>query len=82
MFGNVKKSPYSYRYDDSDVKLSEDMLKYWSNFIKTGNPNGTGLTNWSEWDNTNKVFELGKNEGIFEDKYVELYKIFDEFLGV
>jgi para-nitrobenzyl esterase len=30
----------------SDRKLSEQMQKYWSNFAKTGDPNGAGLAQW------------------------------------
>jgi para-nitrobenzyl esterase len=29
-----------------DEKLSDLMSSYWSNFAKTGNPNGTGLPDW------------------------------------
>jgi para-nitrobenzyl esterase len=29
-----------------DYKVSETMLTYFANFIKTGNPNGTGLPDW------------------------------------
>ncbi len=82
-YGNVKKSKYSYRYNESDRKLSDIMLKYWSNFAKTGNPNGDGLTKWELWNNTDKkVFELGENVGLINDKYTGLYKIFDEYLGI
>jgi len=30
----------------ADRELSEMMQKYWSNFAKTGNPNGAGLPHW------------------------------------
>lgn len=29
-----------------DKQLSEEMLSYWTNFMKTGNPNGAGLESW------------------------------------
>jgi len=31
---------------DGDRELSERMLDYWSNFIKSGDPNGSGLPAW------------------------------------
>jgi para-nitrobenzyl esterase len=31
---------------DQDRKLSEQMMGYWTNFAKTGNPNGPGLPGW------------------------------------
>ena len=42
-YGNVYKSPYDYRYDESDILLSNKMLNYWSNFVKVGNPNSKNL---------------------------------------
>jgi len=35
-----------------DEALSEMMRSYWTNFVKTGNPNGAGLPNWPAYDNT------------------------------
>ena len=29
-----------------DYELSECMVNYWTNFAKTGNPNGEGLPEW------------------------------------
>jgi len=33
-------------YEECDWQLSETMLSYWSNFARTGNPNGEGLAEW------------------------------------
>ena len=30
----------------ADVALSEKMMAYWSNFMKTGNPNADGINAW------------------------------------
>lgn len=35
-----------YAWTDNDFKVSETMLSYFANFIKTGNPNGPGLATW------------------------------------
>lgn len=32
-----------------DNKLAQHISNYWVNFIKTGNPNGNGLTTWPEY---------------------------------
>ena len=31
---------------EADRELSERMLGYWTNFMKTGDPNGEGLPRW------------------------------------
>jgi para-nitrobenzyl esterase len=43
--GNLKSNPV-YAWTQDDYKVSETMLQYFANFIKTGNPNGTGLPQW------------------------------------
>lgn len=79
-YGNVKKSPYGYRYNESDIKLSEIMLSYWSNFAKYGDPNGEKLPVWPLFNEDNSVMELGENVGPIGDKYIELYDIIDEYI--
>lgn len=81
-YGNVSKSKYKFRYNDTDKALSDTMLKCWSNFAKYGNPNGLEAESWTIWNDNDKVYEFGSNVGIINDRYKELYKIIDEFLGL
>jgi len=47
-------------FTDVDYKLEEVMSSYWVNFAKNGNPNGTNLPVWPQFDtNTYQVNELG-----------------------
>ncbi len=34
---------------EGDYQLSEHMVDYWTNFMKTGNPNGDGLPQWKTY---------------------------------
>jgi len=81
-YGNVKNSKYGYRYNDSDKKLSDIMLNYWANFVKTGNPNDESNPNWAKWDNNpNNIMELGSNVGLIKDKYLDLYNIIEDYMN-
>ncbi len=45
VFGNLdEKRPTRPNYDAADYAISKAMQEYWTNFAKTGNPNGKGLT--------------------------------------
>jgi para-nitrobenzyl esterase len=43
-----------YAWTESDYVVSETMLKYFANFIKTGNPNGDKLPVWPMAKNEEK----------------------------
>ena len=59
-FGAFHSSEIVYAYNnlstldrpwkEIDKSIASQMSSYWANFIKTGNPNGTGLVNWPIFD--------------------------------
>jgi para-nitrobenzyl esterase len=52
-------------FTGADYELSLLMADYWSNFIKTGNPNGQQRPPWSPWTKASPLtMELSFNPGM------------------
>ena len=45
-------------FKPEDYKLASDMSSYWINFIKYGNPNGSGLPNWPKFNSGTDIVML------------------------
>ncbi|HEY6352188.1 MAG TPA: carboxylesterase family protein [Candidatus Angelobacter sp.] len=57
VFGNF---PWPFPWEEADHKLSDTITGYWTNFAKTGDPNGEGLPRWPVYSaSTDQVLELG-----------------------
>ena len=57
VFGTLDTRP-GWTIRPEDRTLSDQMMGYWTNFAKTGNPNGPGLPNWPEYGSDNAIIHL------------------------
>ena len=60
-------------------KVSELMASYWTNFAKTGDPNGPGLPQWPVYDRQDgyAVMHLEANPGAAPDRHRSRYEFLD-----
>lgn len=63
-------------FNDIDCRISDNMIGYISNFVRTGNPNGKGLSKWTPvTDISKKSLHFGdKKAAMFEPSLDELKK--------
>ena len=57
VFGSLDTRPGAV-WRPEDRELSDQMMRYWTNFAKTGDPNGPGLPTWPRYDQTHQVMHL------------------------
>ena len=60
-----------------DWDLSEQIMAYWTNFAKSGNPNGEDLPKWPPYgaSEQRRYLEIGRDLKARSDLEVELYQI-------
>ena len=79
VFGTLK-SQEGVPWTDGDFKISDAMGTYWTNFVKTGNPNSTGLPDWPKSDRQNQyqvLYLSGKDIHASADETRARYEFLD-----
>jgi len=76
VFGNLSSKNLPWTADDK--KLSELMSSYWTNFAKTGDPNGPGLPKWPAYDaESHQVMHLSASPAAAADAHRDRYEFLD-----
>jgi para-nitrobenzyl esterase len=77
VFGTLDWKKITWRPED--YKLSEQMGAYWTNFAKTGNPNGAGLGAWPFYlrKSAYQVMHLGTDQRATPDNLREQFVFLD-----
>ena len=81
VFGTLDSRPEAV-WRPEDRTLSDQMGQYWTNFARTGDPNGPGLPKWpatgpTEW----KVMYLNANPQAKADPFRARYLFLDSVWG-
>ncbi|MDP4209316.1 MAG: carboxylesterase family protein [Bacteroidota bacterium] len=79
--GNLSTNKF-YAWTPDDYKVSETMEAYFANFIKTGNPNGPGLSTWYGLQSSiPKVMIIDVNSQSQPEKNLKRYQLLDSFFN-
>ncbi|APU19539.1 carboxylesterase/lipase family protein [Actinoalloteichus sp. GBA129-24] len=60
----------------AQLVLSDQMISYWTNFARSGDPNGVGLPDWAPFDEADNVLSLAPGDaGIAPVDYVAEHRL-------
>ncbi|NYF81047.1 carboxylesterase/lipase family protein [Granulicella arctica] len=80
VFGDLDLlSSFGYAWRPEDFQTSATMQRYWTNFAKTGDPNGEGLPKWPVYAASSQwlVMHLGPEPMVEPDKHREQELLLD-----
>jgi para-nitrobenzyl esterase len=77
VFGTLDTRP-GWTVRPEDRKLSEEMMSYWTNFAKSGDPNGPGLPTWPKYDKDDSLIHLDSTITSGPDKLRARYEFLVE----
>ena len=82
VFGNLDARKGA-AWSPEDYKLSDLMQTYWTNFARTGDPNGGGAPHWPAYNATGdwQVMRLSPEPGAAPDQHRDRYLFLDQVWG-
>jgi len=66
VFGTLDTRPGAVWRPD-DRRLSDEMMTYWTNFARSGNPNGPGVPDWPSYNDDDLVIHLNSTITVSPD---------------
>lgn len=78
-YGNVAKP--SQLFTEADYALSETMMDYLVNFMKTGDPNGEDLPVWTDANGGTALMGLSDTVGMTDEQTTAFFAILDRMTG-
>jgi para-nitrobenzyl esterase len=78
VFGTLDERPHT-DWRPEDRKLSEEMMSYWTNFARTGDPNGPGLPAWPKLDARDSLIHLDSTITSGPDTVRARYEFLEKF---
>ena len=76
-YGNLSTQPQN--YVPYDYELSDTIMDYIENYVRTGNPNGEGLPTWQDFSkDRTKLLLLGDEVEMTEDPNLKIYEILNK----
>jgi para-nitrobenzyl esterase len=78
VFDHLNQQP-KWRWTPQDRWLAAAMSRYWTNFVKTGDPNGPGLPHWPRFDPAHQsVLRLDDPVAVTGVPNLDKLQVFDE----
>ncbi len=77
VFGTLDSRPLAWR--DVDRRVSDMVVRYWTNFAKTGDPNGEGLASWPAWEanGRHELMRLAETAKAEPEAHRDRYEVLD-----
>jgi para-nitrobenzyl esterase len=79
VFGTLDTRPEA-EWRPEDRKLSDEVMDYWTNFARTGDPNGAGLLAWPRFDKDGEVLHLDSDTNAAPDTTRARYEFLEKWM--